>query len=75
VNLLMLAGTVCAGWQMARAAVAAKTRLAEGSDSFLEAKLATARFYCEHYLPRARAYLETIRAGADSMMTLREEQF
>jgi hypothetical protein len=76
VNLLMLAGTVSAGWYLARGAAAAAKRLAEGGDrEFLEAKLATARFYAEHYLPRARSYLETVQAGAGSVMALRAEQF
>jgi alkylation response protein AidB-like acyl-CoA dehydrogenase len=76
VNLLMLTGTVCAGWYMARSAAAAARQLAAGGDrDFLEAKLATARFYAEHYLPRARSYLETVQAGAGSFMALRPEQF
>jgi alkylation response protein AidB-like acyl-CoA dehydrogenase len=77
VNLLMLAGTVCAGWQMARAALAAGRRLTDGDGDrdFLEAKIGTARFFAEHYLPRARSYLETVQAGAASVMALREGQF
>src|SRR5690606_7549516 len=45
VPYLMLAGTVHGGWQMARAALACRRQLAEGStDPFYRAKLATALF-------------------------------
>lgn len=44
VNLLMCAGTVAGGWQMVRAALAAKKRLADGDpdSAFLEPKVMTA---------------------------------
>src|SRR5450755_593682 len=49
VPYLMLAGNVVAGWQMARALLAAERMLGagEGDSSFLEAKVITARFYAE----------------------------
>ena len=76
VNLLMLMGTVCGGWQMARAALAARDRLASGAADrqFLQAKQVTARYYAEHIMPRAQAHLGAILAGADSLMGLSEEQ-
>ncbi len=76
VNFLMLMGTVCGGWQMARAALAAAERLAGGASDagFLTAKKVTARFYAEHLMPRAQAHLSAILAGADSLMGLSEEQ-
>ena len=46
---------------MARLALAARARATTG---FAAAKLATARFYAEHYLPRAPAYLPAIVGGA-----------
>jgi hypothetical protein len=52
--------TVLGGWLMARLAVAARDR---GGD-FAAAKLATARFYAEHFLARAPAYLPAIGGGA-----------
>jgi alkylation response protein AidB-like acyl-CoA dehydrogenase len=77
VNFLMLLGYLCGGWVMGRSALRASQLLSEGegNQSFLEAKLATARFYCEHLLPRAGACLESVKAGPDSMMALSEDQF
>ncbi len=75
VNYLMLAGYVCGGWQMARAALVAESRLAAGErKDFMEAKIVTARFYAEHLLPRAGALAETVMSGADSLFALSEEQ-
>jgi alkylation response protein AidB-like acyl-CoA dehydrogenase len=77
VNFLMLLGYLCGGWLMGQSALKAAARLASGGGdrAFLEAKLVTARFYCEHLLPRARACLAAIEAGPDSMMALDVEQF
>ena len=74
-NLLMLAGCVCGGWQLARAALVASEKLAAGEDpKFYGAKLVTARFYAEQLLPRAAALLVSARAGATAMMALDPEQ-
>ncbi|MBL8249360.1 MAG: acyl-CoA dehydrogenase C-terminal domain-containing protein [Candidatus Competibacter sp.] len=76
VDYLMLAGTVCGGWQMARAAQAAQRKLMAGDDPlFYEAKLISARFYAEHVLPKATALLSSIQKGGVSIMALTEEQF
>ncbi len=77
VNLLMLMGSVCGGWQMGRAALAAARLLESGSEDreFLQAKLATARFYADHILTRARAYADAVLAGPAATMSLSEEQF
>ena len=76
VDYLMLAGVVCGGWQMARAGLAAQSKLSTGEDEvFHEAKLVTARFYAEHLLPRAIALLHSIQSGGDSILALTEEQF
>jgi alkylation response protein AidB-like acyl-CoA dehydrogenase len=56
---LALFGTVAGGWLMARLALAARVK---GGD-FAAAKLATARFYAEHFLARAPAYLPAITGG------------
>ena len=75
-DYLMLAGTVCGGWQMARAAGVAQNKLTTGEDSvFHEAKLVTARFYAEHVLPKAGALLRSIQSGGISIMALTAEQF
>jgi alkylation response protein AidB-like acyl-CoA dehydrogenase len=77
VNYLMLLGYVCGGWIMGLSALKAKQLLAAGGgdESFLEAKLATARFYCDHLLPRAGACLVSVKAGPESTMALSEDQF
>ncbi|MBI2993109.1 MAG: acyl-CoA dehydrogenase [Gammaproteobacteria bacterium] len=73
VDYLMLAGTVCGAWQMARASLAV---MQDGYDARLrQAKLVTARFYMEHLLPRSQAYFESIQAGHESIMALGEDQF
>ena len=46
-----------------------------GDQSFLEAKPVTARFYCEHMLPRAAACYAAVKVGPESMMALAEGQF
>ncbi|MDQ2928493.1 MAG: acyl-CoA dehydrogenase, partial [Pseudomonadota bacterium] len=55
VTYLMLAGNVMAGWQMARALLAAERELTAraGDAAFFEAKVVTARFYAEHLLSKA----------------------
>jgi alkylation response protein AidB-like acyl-CoA dehydrogenase len=74
VNLLMLAGTVLGGWQMARAALA----VANGCDTvasdtaFCEAKIITSRFYVRHILPRATAYMRAAMADSDTVMAMPE---
>jgi alkylation response protein AidB-like acyl-CoA dehydrogenase len=77
VNILMLLGYVCGGWVMGLSALKAAQRLSagQGDKSFLEAKLATARFYHEHLLPRTGACLAAVKAGPDSTMALSGDQF
>jgi 3-(methylthio)propanoyl-CoA dehydrogenase len=61
VPYLHLCGTVLGGWLMARVAAVALQR----HDAALSAaKLATARFYAEHFLARAQAYLPAVMGGA-----------
>jgi 3-(methylthio)propanoyl-CoA dehydrogenase len=76
VPYLMLAGTAVCGWQMARALMAAEDRLAEGVDApFMQAKIATARFYGDHILNRAAAMRDSIVEGADAVTALALESF
>jgi 3-(methylthio)propanoyl-CoA dehydrogenase len=76
-HFLMLAGTVCGGWQMGVAALAAQRRLAAGAENadYLRAKLVTARFYAEQILPRARMHREGVEAGSATVMALDEAHF
>jgi len=77
VPFLKLFGTVAGGWQMARAALIAKTRLDEKSEDFdfYRAKLGTARFYADHILPLAQTYKHEIVNGSSSVLALEEAQF
>ncbi|MFA7667845.1 MAG: acyl-CoA dehydrogenase [Burkholderiaceae bacterium] len=64
VPLLMLAGVVHGGWQLARAALVCHGHEQAGTATeFHRRKLATAVAYAVHVLPRARAYSESILAG------------
>ncbi|NML28568.1 acyl-CoA dehydrogenase [Zoogloea dura] len=70
VPYLQLAVSLCGGWQMGRAALAAATKLAdpEADRAFLNSKLASACFYADHVLPRAIACAGTVQAcDADSI--------
>jgi butyryl-CoA dehydrogenase len=62
---------------MGRAALAAERRLAEpdADATFLEAKIATARFYADHVLAQAPGLRDTVVEGAPGVMALSEEQF
>ena len=76
VPYLMLAGNLVAGWQLARALIVAEDKLAAGEDqAFMQAKIATARFYAEHILPRALAQRDAIVEGADSVTAMALEAF
>jgi acyl-CoA dehydrogenase len=76
VPLLELFGIVAGGWQSARAALAARRKLAaEGGESgFLRAKLATARFYADHVLVRAPGLARTVVTGADGALAIEDDQ-
>jgi hypothetical protein len=77
VNLLMLAGTVLGGWQMARAALAVTKENSSVADdaAFCEAKRITATFYAEQIMPRAAGYLEAATAGSKTLMAMPAEGF
>ena len=75
VNLLMQAGIVVGGWQMARSALAVLNGASAEDVSFAKAKLQTVRFYAQHIMPRAGGFADAAMAGADSVMELPEESF
>ncbi len=77
VPYLTLSGLVCGGWQMARAAQAARRRLdaAQGDAGFNTAKLKTARFYADHLLTRVAGLREQVLAGASAIAEFPEERF
>jgi alkylation response protein AidB-like acyl-CoA dehydrogenase len=77
VPYLKLFGTVAGGWMMARAARVALEKIGRpGTDrDFLEGKLATARFYAEHELPKAIPLAREVTRGADSVLALEPGRF
>ena len=77
VPYLKLAGIVLGGWQMARAALIAqhKCDAAQGDASFYQAKIATARFFADHFLSQAGGYRTAIVAGSSGVLALDEDQF
>jgi len=77
VPFLKLMGIVAGGWQMARAARIAEKRLAEGKGdaAFYQAKIITARFYCDQVMVQAGGLRDTVVDGAHAVMALPEDQF
>jgi hypothetical protein len=80
VPYLMLAGNLVAGWQMARALLAAQALLGSGQGAdfgapFLQAKITTARFYADHILSKAPGQRDAIVEGAGSVTDMALEAF
>ncbi len=77
VPYLRMAGMVLSAWQMVRAAQIATKHLksGHGDREFLQAKIVTARFYCDHLLPQAIALRHTICDGAPAVLSMPEGQF
>ncbi|WP_150429926.1 acyl-CoA dehydrogenase C-terminal domain-containing protein [Dechloromonas sp. CZR5] len=77
VPYLHLAVTVCGGWFMGKAALAAAGYLdtGEGDQAFYRAKIATARFYADQLLPQAGAFAETVMAGDAAIQNIGAELF
>ncbi len=65
-----------AGWLTALSAARAAHLLNSGQfdNSFLEAKVATARFFAGEIMPRSRLYAETIQSSVSNVMALSDEQ-
>ena len=76
VPYLMLGGNLMAGWQLARSLLIAQDLAAKGEDeAYMQAKIATARFYAEHILTKAPAVRDSIVEGAESVMAMAMEAF
>ena len=76
VPFLYLFGIVAGGWQMGRAAVIARSKLAAGeTDPLWAAKLATTRFYADHFLTQAAGLAESVVAGAAGTLELADDSF
>jgi hypothetical protein len=76
VPFLYLLGIVGGGWQMGRAAVIARARIAAGDgDPFWGAKLATTRFFADHFLTQAAGLAESVVAGACGTLEMADDCF
>ncbi|PKO38583.1 MAG: acyl-CoA dehydrogenase [Betaproteobacteria bacterium HGW-Betaproteobacteria-4] len=76
VPFLHLFGIVAGGWQLGRAAVIARNKLSAGeTDPFWAAKLATTRFYADHFLTQAAGLAESVLAGAAGTLELADDSF
>jgi alkylation response protein AidB-like acyl-CoA dehydrogenase len=78
VPFLKLMGIVLGGWQLGRAALAARKLLEAGAEAdhdFLHGKLITARFFAEHLLPQTSGLAAAILEGAESVMELDDAWF
>ena len=76
VPYLMLAGNLMAGWQLARALLVAQEQIVQGVDvAFMQAKIATARFYADHLLTKVPGMRDAIVEGAQSVTALALDAF
>ena len=76
-DFMHLMGHVCLGLMWARMAKAAYAALDAGHSDpdFLNAKIATARYYAARHLPACGLHLARIESGADPVMALPAEAF
>jgi 3-(methylthio)propanoyl-CoA dehydrogenase len=72
---LRMFGLTVGGWLLAKQAAAAAQRLAagEGDPAFLNAKIVTARFFAEQFLPQAAALLGPVTRGAETLFAIPDE--
>ena len=76
-HYMHIMGIVTLGWMWLRMAKVAQKALASDTDdkAFYQAKLATARYYMDRFLPDVGALRRKLEAGADSLMALDEAAF
>ncbi len=76
-DFMHLFGHVCLGLMWARMAKAAYAALDGGASDrdFLDAKIATGRYYMARQLPATAMHLARIQSGGDTVMALGAEQF
>jgi alkylation response protein AidB-like acyl-CoA dehydrogenase len=72
---MRMMGFVAGGWLLAKAALKAQARLEHftGDEAFYTAKLDTARYFAEQYLPPAAAQADPITTAKDTVMAIPEE--
>ena len=77
VDNLMMMGYLTGGWLIAKSALKANQLSSEdnkyGTD-FLQAKVFTADFFADHYLPRVGQHAETILSGLRSTFSIDIDQ-
>jgi hypothetical protein len=75
-HFLMMMGTLCGGWQMARAAKLAAKKLSGGAtdSDFYTAKILSAKFYAEQAMPRVAALARSVQTGSATMMSVTLDQ-
>ena len=72
----VLAGTVVAGWQMAKALIVAERGLVNGNDTeFMQAKIATARFYADQIHNKCTGLRDSIVVGAEAVTVMPLDAF
>src|SRR5690606_29077807 len=76
-HYMHIMGLVTLGLMWLRMAKVAQEKLASGAEdkAFYEAKLVTARYYAERFLPDAGALRRKLETGSEAMMALGEEAF
>ncbi|WP_341712467.1 acyl-CoA dehydrogenase C-terminal domain-containing protein [Erythrobacter sp.] len=76
-HYMHIMGIVSLGWMWLRMSKVAQAALAAGTEdkAFYEAKLTTARYYMDRFLPDAGALRRKLETGSDSMMALGAEAF
>ncbi|MDX8444126.1 acyl-CoA dehydrogenase [Mesorhizobium captivum] len=77
-DYMHLFGLVALGYMWGQMAKAAQAKLAEGANgsaSFYDNKLVTARFFMERIMPETATRLARISSGADTLMALPAEAF
>ncbi len=78
-HLMMLNGYVIGGFYLAKGAVVSAGKLAEQDtpedNDFYDAKIKVAEFYARSIMPRTLAHADSVKAGSECVMQLREDQF
>ena len=73
VDYLFYSGYIALAFAWARSVAAAEA--SSHSEDFKQAKRLTARFYFDRILPRTRAHLAAMQAGADSVLAMPDALF
>jgi alkylation response protein AidB-like acyl-CoA dehydrogenase len=77
VNYLMYSGYICLAYLWTKAATVSSNMIETNTDEidFYKSKINLANFYFDHILPRTHSCKLSIKAGANSLMSPREDEF